>query len=775
VFKKINKKKKSNQRKKIGKPIPEKTSDNQIIKPQSDQQEIINKLETATNSLRTIKDNLNQIIENTSEGILVVDQIGGLKYVNSYALKILGKTVEELREEKFEAGHLIGKQTEFKFHIDDEFVGTGEMLVTQIKWENDQVYLILIRDITERKEIEQSYAQLYENAPVGYHEIDKSGTIIQVNATELKMLGFESHEMIGKKLWDFMASASPSIEAMKGKMKGVNIPSKDLERSYIKKNGDEIIVLAEDQILYDQKGKITGMLSTMQNITDRKKASEEVRRLSNFPLRYPTPIVEMDFKGNNTYINPAGLDLLNHMDLNPEDVHLILPPNYRQLIATNLEGSPQPQEVNVEDKVLLWSFNALEDLELVHLYATDITDLKNTELALIAAKERAEASDKLKNIFLSTMSHEVRTPLNVILGYTDLLAMELQDKVPEEMETFFSDIQKNGERLKQLIDDIMDISLIEADKTILAYELIPPNDLVEEAVLEIESWATEKGLTVKREYNAGDIFVKIDRVRSLQALGNLLNNAVKFTEKGDIIIRTYEKDGNLKIQIEDTGIGIGADFLPTLFTVFRQAEEGFERSYEGAGIGLAISNRLFNAMNGEIDVSSTQGKGSIFTVTLPIAKPEEIIELTPKPDEEELQKTEQVISEKKAITKPYDSTILVIEDNPANLDYIIYLLQKLSLPYTTAANAVDGFKILQKIPVNCMLVDISLGDGISGIEFLRKVRSEPKFKDIFAIAVTAHALKGDKRRFLEHGFDDYLSKPFVLNELKDILERNTEQ
>jgi PAS domain S-box-containing protein len=765
--------KKSNPSQRVGKSNPKNNSSDQKNGSLIDTQEITNELEAIKYSLRTIKENFNQIVENSSEGIMVVDQAGRLKYANSYALKIFGKTIDELSEEKFEAGHLINKPTEFKIQLDDERVGVGEMLVTRIKWENKQSYLILIRDITERKEIEESYVRLYENAPVGYHEIDKNGTIVQVNATELKMLGYEASEMIGKQLWDFMASASPSVEAIKVKLRGVSMPSKDLERSYINKNGDEIIVLAEDQILYDQKGKISGLLSTMQDITDRKKASEEVRRLSNFPLRYPTPIVEMDFKGNNTYINPAGLELLNHMGLDPQDVHLILPPNYRQLIATNREGTPQSQEVTVEDKELLWSFNALEDLELVHLYATDITELKNTELALIAAKERAETSDKLKNIFLSTMSHEVRTPLNVILGYTDLLAMELQDKVPEEMKTFFHDIQNSGERLKNLIDDIMDISLIEADKTILAYEFIPPNDLVEEAIGEIESWANEKNLTVKREYDVGDIFIKVDRKRSLQALGNLLNNAVKFTETGNIIIRTFEKDGNLKIQIEDTGIGISDEFLPTLFTVFRQAEEGFQRKYEGAGIGLAISNRLFNAMGGQIDVSSERGKGSIFTVTLPTANPEEIKKEALEPAIHELPKSDRKISEKKAIAKSIHPTILVIEDNPANMDYIEFLLQKLGLPYTTAANAVDGLKIIENNPINCMLVDISLGDGISGIEFLYKVRSKPKYNDIFAIAVTAHVLKGDKMRFLEHGFDDYLGKPFVLDELKDILERNT--
>ncbi|MFC1581582.1 ATP-binding protein, partial [Candidatus Neomarinimicrobiota bacterium] len=726
-------------------------------------------------TLELITDSFSEVVEKSAEGIIVVNMSGDLKYANSLALRIFGKSFDELKNEEFEVRHLIGKNTEIQLTRSDGSQGVGDMYVTKLNWYKKPAYMISIIDITDRKNIEDSYIQLYENAPVGYHEIDRSGKIVQVNKTEAKMLGYTRNDMVGKMLWDFMEIDSPSVEVIKAKMKGVTLPSKDLERAFIKKNKERITILAEDQMLQNDQNRIIGMRSTMQDITYRKKTLDEVRRLSNFPLRHPTPIIEMDFHGNNTYINPAGLALLDKMNLSEKDISRILPANYRELLTSSQEMTIQTEEVTLDENVLLWSINILEDLQLVHFYATDITELKKTEIALITAKEKAEASDKLKNIFLSTMSHEVRTPLNVILGYTDLLALELQDKVPDDMKLFFSDIQESGDRLKKLIDDIMDISMIEADQTILKFEILKVNDLLEQSVIKVSEWAKKKNLKIKTSITNKNIEIKVDKNRFLQAIGNLLNNAVKFTEKGSIELLAFEKNDQIYINIIDTGIGIKEEFLPTLFTVFRQAEEGFERKYEGAGLGLAISNRLITAMGGEISIDSKVNSGSTFSIQLPNAA--SMVAPDVKISEEismdqEVTKALRNIS-RKATSKVKSPKTLIVEDNPANLEYIEYLLRKLNIDCVTSPNADAAWHLLQNNQINCMLIDISLSDSISGIEFLEMVRNESKYAGILAIAVTAHALKGDRKRFLDLGFDDYLSKPFILEDLKDILDKHS--
>ncbi|MFC1550834.1 ATP-binding protein [Candidatus Neomarinimicrobiota bacterium] len=737
--------------------------------------ELENKLAETEATLELITDSFSEVVEKSAEGIIVVNMSGDLKYANSLALRIFGKSFDELKNEEFEVRHLIGKNTEIQLTRSDGSQGVGDMYVTKLNWYKKPAYMISIIDITDRKNIEDSYIQLYENAPVGYHEIDRSGKIVQVNKTEAKMLGYTRNDMVGKMLWDFMEIDSPSVEVIKAKMKGVTLPSKDLERAFIKKNKERITILAEDQMLQNDQNRIIGMRSTMQDITYRKKTLDEVRRLSNFPLRHPTPIIEMDFHGNNTYINPAGLALLDKMNLSEKDISRILPANYRELLTSSQEMTIQTEEVTLDENVLLWSINILEDLQLVHFYATDITELKKTEIALITAKEKAEASDKLKNIFLSTMSHEVRTPLNVILGYTDLLALELQDKVPDDMKLFFSDIQESGDRLKKLIDDIMDISMIEADQTILKFEILKVNDLLEQSVIKVSEWAKKKNLKIKTSITNKNIEIKVDKNRFLQAIGNLLNNAVKFTEKGSIELLAFEKNDQIYINIIDTGIGIKEEFLPTLFTVFRQAEEGFERKYEGAGLGLAISNRLITAMGGEISIDSKVNSGSTFSIQLPNAA--SMVAPDVKISEEismdqEVTKALRNIS-RKATSKVKSPKTLIVEDNPANLEYIEYLLRKLNIDCVTSPNADAAWHLLQNNQINCMLIDISLSDSISGIEFLEMVRNESKYAGILAIAVTAHALKGDRKRFLDLGFDDYLSKPFILEDLKDILDKHS--
>jgi len=398
-----------------------------------------------------------------------------------------------------------------------------------------------------------------------------------------------------------------------------------------------------------------------------------------------------------------------------------------------------------------------------------VDNLKRSRQELLAAKERAEVSDKLKSVFLSTMSHEVRTPLNVILGYMDILQMSMGKTVTKEQKEFISIINEGSTRLIRLMDDILDITRIEAGKISLQNEVFQGDDIVKLAVTEITVPARKKELEIISNYNCSSVRLHSDIIRLQQVLGNILGNAVKFTQVGTITVTTRVSNKLYNIEIQDTGIGINKEFKPYLFDLFKQAEEGFNRSYEGAGLGLAISYRLISAMKGHIEVESREGHGSTFTITLPIHK------LDINKSIASHKKRKNHVKEK-IYAMPNDvkpaKKLLVLEDNPANTKYIEFLLKKLGYKYISIDSGTKALAEIESIQPDGMLIDISLSEEMDGIEFLKQVRKIAGFEDTPAIAVTAHAMKGMHEDFLKHGFNDYLSKPFTVKGLAEIIERN---
>ncbi|MFQ6616915.1 MAG: response regulator, partial [Fidelibacterota bacterium] len=395
----------------------------------------------------------------------------------------------------------------------------------------------------------------------------------------------------------------------------------------------------------------------------------------------------------------------------------------------------------------------------------DITEQKKAEEALRLAKERAEASDRLKNVFLSTISHELRTPLNVIVGYAGLLVDELGDSVSTEVKEMAETIRDSSGTLKRLIDDILDVSLIEAQRLVLHSESLPADDLAMRCVNEILVEAERKGLEVVTDLAAPRARLLVDKVRFRQAFGNILQNAVKYTRQGNIAVRSRIENGEYVVTVTDTGIGIKETFMPHLFSIFRQEDEGYGREFEGVGLGLAISQRLVSAMGGRIEVKSAKGKGTTFTLTFPVESRKQRGER-----EKEAVATREAQGPKKK--KGQKGKILILEDNPPNLKYMEFLLKRLGLDFMSATTAEEALSKLKDQSVSLMLIDVSLAEGMSGIDFLHTVNKEEKHQNVPKVAVTAHAMKGQKEEYLREGFDDYLAKPFTLDELKQILSKH---
>jgi signal transduction histidine kinase len=254
----------------------------------------------------------------------------------------------------------------------------------------------------------------------------------------------------------------------------------------------------------------------------------------------------------------------------------------------------------------------------------EVEELNNSMLTLNEnlkeAVKKAESADRLKSAFLATMSHELRTPLNSIIGFTGILLQKMVGPLSEEQEKQLGMVQGSARHLLELINDVLDISKIEADQIVLGNETFDMGESIRNSVDKILPMAEKKGLRLTTEINPSKIMISSDRRRVEQILLNLLNNAVKFTDNGKVSLNCRIDNDRLLTQISDTGIGIKPEDLQTLFKPFRQIDTGITRQYEGTGLGLSICKRLVELMGGEIHVESEAGQGSTFTFTLPLQR-----------------------------------------------------------------------------------------------------------------------------------------------------------
>ncbi|MCX6148907.1 MAG: PAS domain S-box protein [Ignavibacteriales bacterium] len=394
----------------------------------------------------------------------------------------------------------------------------------------------------------------------------------------------------------------------------------------------------------------------------------------------------------------------------------------------------------------------------------DITERKNAEEEVIKAKEKAEEMNRLKSCFLANMSHELRTPLIGILGFAEILKDELTDqnfKGPAEL------IFDSGTRLKETLNLILDLSKIESEAFELNLEELEITDYVSSLIKVFKKSAESKGLELKIITAEELLYSKLDKVLLDSIINNLLNNAIKYTQKGSVTVDIKKINDNnsssdVEILVKDTGIGIAKENQLVIFEPFRQASEGWNRNFEGTGLGLTLVKKYVERMHGTITVESKIGVGSAFKVTFPIIKTEfKKIEKSII-IERELSK----IIEIEKISKPL---ILYVEDDIVSQQVI----RAMVINYYGIDCVEDGIEAIESVKkkkYDIILMDINLGGSLNGLEIAREIGKIPNYKTVPIIAVTAYAMVGDKEKMIEGGCTHYLSKPFSRSEMLALLK-----
>lgn len=473
-------------------------------------------------------------------------------------------------------------------------------------------------------------------------------------------------------------------------------------------------------------------------------------------------LIAIDAYGGLSYINETAKVLLPGAVLAKRDEIAD--------IAKDLEGKCKSKEsITYSDRSYVVR---MQDLYQGRFYRgrlfvlADVTDTLRYTRQIEAERDRADKANEAKSSFLSNMSHEIRTPMNAIVGMTDIL---LRGTSPEETTSYLESIKYSGNSLLNIINDILDFSKIESGKLEIIKADYPVLPLLNDLKILFANRVGDK--PVRMLYEISDTLPAIlygDSVRIRQVLINLVNNAIKFTERGFVKLKIDSEPAEnnrilLHVTVQDSGQGIREADLDKLFRSFSQVDSEKNHQKEGTGLGLSISKQLVKLMGGTINVKSTYGKGSEFSFTIP----QQVVNATPA----KFYKYSTAEAEATTFTAP-NANILLVEDNEINVKVAQGLLKPFMLRIDVAQNGQIALDMIAKKDYDLVLMDhmMPVMDGIEATERLRAMK-DPRMKALPIIALTANAMADAKKEFLDAGMNDFISKPIVLNDISAILKK----
>lgn len=391
--------------------------------------------------------------------------------------------------------------------------------------------------------------------------------------------------------------------------------------------------------------------------------------------------------------------------------------------------------------------------------ARDITFRKQTELTLKTARDAAESANRAKSAFLANMSHELRTPLNAIIGYSEMLEEEAQESGYKDIAPDLRKIQSAGSHLLDLINNILDLSKIEAGHMELYLEPFDVKSLIDDVGYTIQPLIEKKHnkLIINVQEDIGVMDADMTKLR--QALFNLLSNAAKFTENGTItFLATRTSDDWLRFEVRDTGIGMNDEQMQEVFKEFQQADVSTTRKFGGTGLGLTISRRFCQMMGGDITVESEQGIGTAFTIILPA-------QVTPETEKEELSSPRDQITRTRELNLISSGTILVIDDDSMVRELLERMLNKEGFNVALANNGAEGLELARQLKPDVITLDVMMG-GMDGWAVLNQLKADQALSDIPVVMLS---MVDDRNRGFTLGAADYMTKPIDRNRLIQIL------
>ncbi|MBI5440654.1 MAG: PAS domain S-box protein [Deltaproteobacteria bacterium] len=770
--------------------------------------------------------------DNSMDAVLLTSPDGAIYDVNEAACRMFGRTREEIIElgrsrlvdttdarlqpaieERACTGSFRGELTLLRAD-GSRFPGEVSTSVF-IDGTGSTRTAMIVRDITERKNAEEAlrvseerYRSFFHTQAVAIGELSLDGRFLEVNERLCQITGFSRAELLRMTPWDMTHPDEKrrTEERLTAYLRG-DQGTYQAEKRYVRKDGGVIWVQVTAAMMRDATGKALCNVGIIHDITEHKRTEQSLREaearerarraeLETVLELVPTPVwIAHDPRCTHMTGNQAARALLQAgggQELScaaPEDVRAVaqvrrrgvaLAPGEMTMQVAAATGRPVlGDEIEIvrrdgTSRFLIGNAVPLFDesgaVRGCVGAPTDITDQRRIERELRETRDAAEAANLAKSEFLARMSHEIRTPMNGIMGMTELALME--EALPQRAREFLVLAKQSAKGLLEIINDVLDLARVEAGQVELE---MSPFDLaasVRDLLAPMSLLAERKGLRLDWNIAPGVPTAVIgDQGRLRQVLTNLVGNAVKFTEKGGVEVTVQGGGdaatpgrGRLLFSVRDTGIGIAPERLCTVFDSFSAATKSTHVKYGGTGLGLSIARQLVELMGGGIWAESEPGRGSLFQFTadmrvagVPISglKPEPSREPSPSPG----------------------LRILVAEDNALNQVLAQELLRRLGHTAVLVGDGEEALRALSRDTFDAVLMDVQM-PRLDGDEATKRVRAglvDGCPTDVPIVALTAHAVQGDRERLLAAGMDDYLSKPFDPETLEEALRRAVER
>jgi len=636
--------------------------------------------------------------------------------------------------------------------------------------------------------VEERFRKMVEESQDWFWEFDENANFTYVSPGIRDLLGYEPEELIGVNAFDLMdADEVQRVRRHFDPIAKKYLPFKNLENVNIHKDGYKVVIESSGTPIFDKAGRFRGYRGIDRDITERKATEEALRqsRANLYETKHMAKVGSWQFDIENnrltwsdeTYrifgLKPQAFDATYEAFL--DAVH----PDDRALVSDAYSGSIRNGQngYEIEHRIIR---KETGEVRYVHEkcrherdatgtavrsigMVQDITERKASEVALLAATQAAEAANRAKSLFLAKVSHEIRTPLTTIVGFGELLE---DAGLTSEHRKYLAAINAASNTLSLLINDILDLSKIDAGELVIRQEDVHLRNLIDKLAKSQEQQITKQSLSLHVSINADlpDLLVG-DPLRIQQVLLNLLGNAIKFTDQGAISIDVcvVEEGASrvlLDISVTDTGIGVAAELYERIFEPFVQVFDANSRHYRGSGLGLSISRSLAGLMGGTVELESQVGTGSTFHFLIPLQKKTDDVSERPVTEIEPISVSMPALN------------ILLAEDNQINIQFIKTVLENLGHKVMTAENGKVALDHLNTNVFDLVLMDIEM-PVINGIDALKTLRELEQLsgKHLTVIALTAYALMGDREKYLKMGFDGYLKKPFTTRELVNELVR----